>query len=73
MFATLFLLLAAFFALSIIVPNWVAALIVATPLGVVAGVLTYLGRERLQNIHPLPEQTMENVKENVEWVIQRTK
>jgi hypothetical protein len=72
-FATLFLLLSAFFALSTVVPNWLASLLVAAPLAVVAAVLGYLGRERLRNIQPLAEHTMENIKENVQWVIQRTK
>jgi nitrate/nitrite transporter NarK len=48
--------------------TWLAALIVAVVYGAVAGVLAMRGRERVQQATPpTPEQTVETVKEDVEW------
>jgi len=50
--------------LAIVMPAWVAALIVAAIWGAVAGVLAVRGRERIQQgTPPVPEQTIESVKE----------
>jgi MFS family permease len=52
---------------------WVAALIVAVVLGAVAAVLALTGRNRIRTATPaVPEQTMETVKEDVEWAKTRT-
>jgi uncharacterized membrane protein YqjE len=48
-------------------PSWLAALIVALLWGAVAGVLAFLGRERVREAGPpKPEQTVESVREDVE-------
>lgn len=48
---------------------WLAALVVGVLLAVVAAVLAYTGKERLEDAgSPLPEQTIENVKEDAQWV-----
>jgi hypothetical protein len=55
-------------ALSEVVPDWLAALIVALVLGAVAAVLAFQGRERVRAATPpVPHQTVETVKEDVEW------
>ena len=62
--------LTAFFILALdgVMPAWLAALIVALVYGAIAGVLALVGRERVQEVgKPVPEQTVETVKEDVEW------
>ena len=55
-------------ALSIFLPDWSAAVIVGALLAVVAYVLVKQGKERVQKAgSPMPEQTIETVKEDVEW------
>ncbi|HET8787608.1 MAG TPA: phage holin family protein [Actinomycetes bacterium] len=55
-------------ALDIIMPAWLAALIVAVVYGIVAFVLVKQGQARMKRAAPpLPEQTIETVKEDVEW------
>jgi Putative Actinobacterial Holin-X, holin superfamily III len=47
---------------------WLAALIVAVVYAAIAGVLALQGRERVKGATPpVPEQTVESVKEDVEW------
>jgi len=54
--------------LALFLPDWLAALIVAAVLGAVAYVLAQRGKERVQEAgKPVPEQTIETVKEDVEW------
>jgi Flp pilus assembly protein TadB len=55
-------------ALSELVPAWLAALIVAVVYGVVAFVLVRQGQARIKRATPpVPTQTIETVKEDVEW------
>jgi hypothetical protein len=47
---------------------WLAALIVAVVYGAIAGVLSLMGKERVEEAGPpQPEQTVETVKEDVQW------
>lgn len=47
---------------------WLAALIVTAVYAAIAGVLALRGRERVQQATPpVPEQTVETVKEDVKW------
>jgi len=49
-------------------PNWLAALVVTLLWGAVAGVLALQGKNKLQEAGPpAPEQTIETVKEDVQW------
>ena len=73
LFAMLFLLVTIVYALALVMPSWAAALIVGTVLAVVASVVLMAGMKRFKQIHPTPERTVETIKENVEWVKQRTK
>ncbi|MEO8369077.1 MAG: phage holin family protein [Candidatus Solibacter sp.] len=72
-FALFFLLLMTVYALTRVVPDWAAALIVAGFMATVAGLMLNAGMKRLRQLHPTPERTIENIKENVEWVKQKTK
>ena len=55
-------------ALSIFLPEWPSALIVGAVLAGVTYVLVKQGKERVQKAgSPMPEQTIETVKEDVEW------
>ncbi len=62
-----FILLAALFALEIVLPAWLAALILGVVLliGAVIGVAN--GRARLSTIRG-PQKTMQTVKEDLEWI-----
>ena len=53
---------------SLFLPDWAAALIVGAALAAVAYVLIKQGKERVAEAgKPVPEQTIETVKEDVEW------
>lgn len=52
-------------------PNWVAALIVTVVVGAIAAVLALKGKSQLQEVH-LMSETVDSVKEDVEWVKQQT-
>src|SRR4051794_6354226 len=55
-------------ALATFLPDWLAALIVGGVLAVAAYVLVQQGKERVAEAGtPVPEQTIETVKEDVEW------
>jgi hypothetical protein len=55
-------------ALDGVIPNWLAALIVGLVYAAIAAGLYFSGKGRVQEAGPLvPEQTIETVKEDVEW------
>ena len=55
-------------ALDGVMPNWLAALIVAVAYGAVAAVLYVRGKEKVDDVgSPAPRQTIETVKEDVQW------
>jgi membrane protein len=59
---------AAILGLSHAVAGWLAALIVAAALGLVAGVVALIGtRKVVQAVPPVPEQATESVKEDLEY------
>ena len=70
--AAFFLAWAAFYALTIVVATWAAALIVAGVLAIVGGTTIAAGVKALQRVHP-PQQTIASVKENVQWAKQQVK
>jgi uncharacterized membrane protein YqjE len=50
------------------IPNWLAALIVGLLYAAVAGVLYLRGKRRVEEAgSPIPEKTIETVKEDVQW------
>jgi uncharacterized membrane protein YqjE len=53
---------------------WIAALIVAVVYGAIAAVLALSGRDRVKKgMPPAPEQTVETVKEDVQWAKSQAK
>lgn len=71
-FAIGFVLLAAMFALEIVLPAWLAALIMGVLLSVSAGVGPSIGRERLKAIQA-PHKTMQTVREDLQWMKEQAK
>jgi uncharacterized membrane protein YqjE len=60
-------------ALDTAMPLWLAALIVTLLWAAIAGVLAARGRKELQHATPpVPEQTVETVKEDIQWAKTRT-
>ena len=54
-------------ALSTFMPAWLAALIVTLVYGAVAGVLAMRGKDKVKEATPPAPQTVETVKEDIEW------
>jgi hypothetical protein len=55
-------------ALDGVMPNWLAALLVGAAYAVAAAVLFFVGKRRVEEAGPLvPEQTVNSVKEDVQW------
>ena len=52
---------------------WVAALIVTVVYGAIAAVLAMSGRDRVKQAAPPAEQTVETVKEDVQWAKSQAK
>ena len=66
-FSVALLLVTCVLALATVLPAWMAALIVAGVIGIVAAILTSVGVRRLRTVHPVPERAIHTVKENVRW------
>ena len=72
--ATLALMLTVIFALAEFMPGWVAALIVTVVLGAIAAVLALKAKKRMQEAGPpIPEQTIESVKQTMQTVKEEAK
>lgn len=69
--SALFLLQAIADALSLVVPTWAAALIVAIPPAIIAAVTLSVGVRRLKRSPPLPHTV--SMQENLEWAKERTR
>ena len=66
-FALGFLLLAAVYALSIVMAAWLAALLVGATLTVAGIALVSSGGRRMKEVNVLPEKTANSLKENMQW------
>jgi uncharacterized membrane protein YqjE len=71
-FSVLFLLLAIVYALSLVVPAWMAALIVGAGIGLIAALCVGLGISRFKRVRAAPK-TAASIKETVEWSKQLTR
>jgi predicted membrane protein len=58
-------------AIAVALPLWLSALIMWAVCCVLAGIGFVLAKSRLEQIDPVPHQTIQTVKENVEWAKQR--
>jgi uncharacterized membrane protein len=65
--------LALVFALGAVMPEGWAAVIVAVIWAIVAAALYAAGRKQLRTVSPVPQQTMETLKEDAEWLRHPTK
>ncbi|MEA2189128.1 MAG: hypothetical protein QOK16_4139 [Solirubrobacteraceae bacterium] len=72
--ASLALMLCLIFALATALPAWLAALIVTVVFAAIAGALALTGRKRIKKAGPpLPEQSVESVKQTIETVKEAAK
>jgi F0F1-type ATP synthase assembly protein I len=65
------LLMALGFLLGRVMPTGLAFLLVAIVLGAVAAVLAKKAQRDAADINPAPEQTIETMKENAQWLTER--
>jgi len=64
----LFASLALMFGLDAVMPAGWAAVIVAALWGVAGAVLYSTGRKRMKDVSPVPQQTVETLKEDAQWL-----
>ncbi len=61
-------------AIDLVLPGWLAALIIGVFYLIVVGVLIVVGMARLRHAGgPVPEQTIETIKEDVSWARKRAR
>lgn len=59
---------------AVFLDSWLAALLIGLMLAAVAATLAYVGKERVSDVGPpIPEQAIENVKEDAQWVKEQAK
>jgi uncharacterized membrane protein YqjE len=68
-----FLLLAAVYGLSIVMAGWLAALIVAGVLAIMAAALIGSSANKLKRLHPTPDKAIRSLEENMQWAKDRIK
>jgi uncharacterized membrane protein YqjE len=71
--AVVMLSFAAAWALTAIMPTGWAFFAVGVVYAIVAAVMALRGRRELQKFHPVPEETVETLKEDVQWLKSRKK
>jgi Putative Actinobacterial Holin-X, holin superfamily III len=65
--AVVLLAFAAAWGLAAVMPTGLAFLIVGVVLGIGAAIAFLAGRKRLEGFTPVPQETVETLKEDVEW------
>jgi uncharacterized membrane protein YqjE len=68
-----FLLLAAVYALSLVMAPWLAASVVGAVLTVAAGILIAAGGTKLKRVNLAPGKTIRSLEEDVQWAKQQIK
>jgi hypothetical protein len=53
-------------------PAWAGFGIVGLVFGIAGAILLSSARQKMQQINPVPERTVETMKENIEWIKDRT-
>jgi uncharacterized membrane protein YqjE len=66
-------LFAGVYALSTVMPNWAAALVVSVASGAIAALAARTGLMQVKRIDPTPDKTIRSLKENVGWSKQQLK
>jgi Putative Actinobacterial Holin-X, holin superfamily III len=69
--AVVMLSFAAAWALTAVMPTGWAFFAVGTVFGLVAAAMALQGRHQLQKFHPLPGETVDTLKEDVQWLKSR--
>ena len=59
-------------ALALVMPVWLAALLMGILLAFIAGGAYAVGRTKLRDVDIVPPQTVQTMRENVEWAKHRT-
>jgi hypothetical protein len=62
-----FFLLAWKYALDIVLPAWLSALIVAVFSGFIAAMMIVPAIREAKEVNPTPERTVQSMKENIQW------
>jgi Na+/melibiose symporter-like transporter len=70
--AVVLLSFSAAWALAAVMPTGWAFFAVGVVLGVVAAAMALQGRRQLREFHPVPRETAESLKEDVQWLKSRT-
>jgi uncharacterized membrane protein YqjE len=73
LYALGFLLFTAVLGMATVMPIWIAALVVGAVLTVASVALLSAARKRLNQVHKVPERTIESLKENVQWAKEQIK
>jgi len=73
LYALGFILWAAAYALGLMMPQWLGALIVGVVLGIAAGAMVMIGLSKFKTVEPVPDKAVGQVKEDVQWLKQQTK
>ncbi len=63
--------MALMWGLDTVMPRWAAALVTGGAMLLIAGLAAYIGIVQLRRAKPVPEQTIETVREDVEWMRNR--
>jgi len=66
------LVVAAIAGLALLMPLWAAALIMGVLLACIGGAMYAGGRSKLKEVHPVPEKTVQTIKDDVQWAKHRT-
>lgn len=66
------LIATAIIALSLVLPAWLAALIVTVLLFIAAGIAALVGKKKVEDLSPVPERTVESVKRDIHEVKEHT-
>ncbi len=72
LFAGASLVTACIAALAIVLPLWLAALIMGGLLGLIAGAAYAAGRAKLADVNVVPERAVQTLKESAQWAKQQT-
>lgn len=73
LFGVGFLLATVTALLALVMPWWAASLIVGGVLAIAGTIGIIAGINRWKEVHPTPEKTITDVKENVEWLKRQTR
>ena len=59
--------------LALVLPVWAAALIVSVFLMCIAGACFAVGRSRLSSVKPVPRETVQTLKDDIQWAKERNR